>query len=87
MMTYGGKANVNIQVRSLGVVQKLTGVQAVIDANARALDVTKRVQARVSLLPQTWNPGFALLAGKTCKDFRVDGTQGKSASGATDPCY
>lgn len=83
LLAYGGIAkNVDISV-SGAANNKLVGSQAIIDANARAQDVTKRVKARVALVSQTWNPGFAASANTMCKDFKVDGaTNDSSASGA-----
>lgn len=89
MMVYGGLANVTVKASSIatGAALPLVGTQAIIDANARAQEVTKRVQARISLVPQTWNPGFALSTNGACKDFKVDGAQDESASGAAAPCF
>lgn len=87
LLAYGGIAkNVDISV-SGAANNKLVGSQAIIDANARAQDVTKRVKARVSLVAQTWNPGFAASANSMCKDYKVNGDNNDtSASGATDDC-
>lgn len=83
LAAYGNKADITSITVSGN--PKLKGAQAVIDANARVQEITKRVVARVSLLPQTWNPGFAVSANKICKDYRVDGTQNKPASETTAP--
>jgi Tfp pilus assembly protein PilX len=88
IMAYGGLANVVVTANdtATGAALNLTGTQAIIDANARAQDVTKRVQARISLVPQTWNPGYALSAGSACKDFKVDGVNTSAASDAAAAC-
>jgi Tfp pilus assembly protein PilX len=82
MMAYGGSANVTVEARddATSALRKLVGAQALIDANARSQDVTKRIQARVPLVSQTWAPGFVLSAKNACKDFRVDGAQVTAAS-------
>jgi len=49
------------------------GSQVIIDATARAQDVTKRLQASVSLVPSSWRPSFALSGNVLCKNFEVDG--------------
>lgn len=85
IMAYGGLANVTVSASTGGVAQQLIGAQATIDANAVSQDVTKRVQARIPLVSQTWAPGFALSAGAACKDFKVDGTQATAASAAGNP--
>ncbi len=83
MVAYGPKANVS-SIKVTGATDNtLVGGQAEIDANARAQDVTKRIKNRVSLVPQTWNPGMATSASDICKDIKVDGSQNSAASGAT----
>lgn len=82
MMTLGGPVHVTVQaLDSSNNPLLLSGAQATIDANARSQDVTKRIRAKVPLVPQTWNPGFALSANAACKDFKVNGTNTDSASG------
>ncbi|MFO0881867.1 MAG: hypothetical protein U0491_00250 [Candidatus Saccharimonadales bacterium] len=83
VIAYGPPANIT-GISVLGATDnKLTNAQAEIDSNARAQDVTKRIKARVPLVSQTWNPGFALSADSVCKDLQVNGTQNSYASDNT----
>lgn len=66
---------------SNGSPRKLAEAQITIDSNAIAQDVTKRVQARIPFMADTWNPGFVAAAGEICKDIKIDGTNGTSISG------
>lgn len=87
VLAYGGTADgVTISVHNGGgPARDIIGSQATIDANARAQDVTKRISARVSLVPQGWNPTFAASANVMCKDYKVDGDQDTTASAPANP--
>lgn len=80
MFAYGGTA-ANVTVTT-NPGTNFVGAQAVIDANAIAQDVSKRVSARVPLTAQTWGPSFGVAANSICKDYKVDGQQTMAASSA-----
>lgn len=54
----------------------IVGAQAEIDATAKSQDVIKRLKARVSLIENTWRPGFAVMADELCKNYAVNGSFG-----------
>lgn len=72
---------VKIEAYQGGTRRKLKEAQITIDSNAIAQDVTKRVQARIPFMADTWNPGFVAAANEICKDIKIDGTNGTSISG------
>jgi Tfp pilus assembly protein PilX len=49
----------------------ISGAQAVITANAKSQDVSKRLVAYVSLPTSTWQPGFVASADALCKNYAL----------------
>lgn len=47
------------------------GSQAIITANAKSQDVSKRLVAYVSLPTSTWQPGFVASADALCKNYKL----------------
>lgn len=70
---------VQIEVYMGGTQVVLKEAQITIDSNAIAQDVTKRVQARIPFMADTWNPGFVAAASEICKDIKIDGTNNDTA--------
>lgn len=77
MMGLYGDAKVQVHVKDAsGVRPNLVGAQVVVDSTARAVDVLKRVQARVSVLSGTSVPDFALMSNDLCKRYLVNPSGG-----------
>lgn len=78
MMSLYGNARVETHVRDgAGVQPNLTGAQVVVDSTARAVDVLKRVQARVSMISNDSIPDFSVMSSNVCKRYIVDLSIGK----------
>lgn len=56
------------------------GIQWQVDSTAIALDITKRVQARVNPSGSTWRPGNVVSAEEICKDIKIDGANNTGIS-------
>lgn len=73
MMSLYGTSRVEIHVRDgSGVQPNLVGAQTLVDSTAKASDVLKRVQARVSTLPDTFITDFAIMSDDLCKRYLID---------------
>lgn len=86
IVAYGPDSGTRLDISPTVSGQKLVSSQIEIDANARINEVTKRIIAKIDLTNNSWRPAFAVSARRMCKDFKVDGQQNLSASGASDPC-
>jgi hypothetical protein len=61
---------------------EIVNAQVEIDATAMAQDVIKRLQAMIPLDTVTWHPGFAAMANKLCKNYKVDGSNNNTVTSA-----
>lgn len=85
MMSIYGDAKVEVHVRSGGVQPTLRGGQVVVDSTARAVDVLKRVQARVSVIRNDSIPDFGVLSSAFCKRYLVQPATGVVAVDGSSP--
>lgn len=77
MMSLYGDAKVEIHAKGGGIQPNLAGAQVLVDSTAKANDVLKRVQARVSTLNSSVVPDFAIASNDLCKRYLVDTSTNK----------
>ncbi len=88
MMSLYGSSNVQLHAKIGGNQPNLVGAQTLVDSTARANDVLKRVQARISTVNGDVVPDFAVMSDELCKRYRVDGSSAtvEGGSPAADGC-
>ena len=83
-----GEGVSNIKIQALDSASRpvdLVDIQYLIDSNAIANGVTKRLQARVPKEASSWLPGNAVTANRICKDIKIDSNNNTNISGYSYP--
>lgn len=74
IMSLYGESNVEVHAKIGADQPNLVGAQTLVDSTAKANDVLKRVQARISTFNGNVIPDFAVMSDELCKRYRVSGS-------------